>query len=284
MTMLTELTPGDVSPAARTPTALITGASRGLGREIALALAHRGWRLVVDARTGADLASAADELRQAGAADVVAVSGSVDDPLHRGALTNAVATFGKLDLIVNNASLLGPSPQPRLADYPLDEFERVYAVNVTAPLALTQDLLPRLRSVRGRVVNISSDAAVEPYDGWGGYGSSKAALDQWTAILGAEEEDLHVYGLDPGDMRTLMHQQAFPDEDISDRPEPVTVVPAVLRLVDEGLPSGRYRASRLIGPEASEQPAQQAAAQPAAQQAAEQPAQQAAEQVAVVPR
>jgi NAD(P)-dependent dehydrogenase (short-subunit alcohol dehydrogenase family) len=223
-------------------TALITGASRGLGREIALALAHRGWQLVVDARTSADLAEAADELRRAGASEVVAIIGSVTEPDHHQALTEAVDRLDGLDLLVNNASLLGPSPQPPLATYPLDRLEQVYAVNVFAPLALAQALLPRLRTNAGRILNITSDASVEPYDGWGGYGSSKAALDQWTAILGAEESD----ALDPGDMRTVMHQEAFPGEDISDRPEPSTVIPAVLRLVDEGLPSGRYRASVLL--------------------------------------
>ncbi|MEP6665000.1 MAG: SDR family NAD(P)-dependent oxidoreductase [Nocardioidaceae bacterium] len=227
-------------------TALITGASRGLGREIALALAQRGWRLVVDARTSSDLAATADELRRAGAAEVAAIVGSVAEPDHREALTEAVDELGGLNLLVNNASMLGPSPQPPLATYPLDKLEEVYAVNVFAPLALTQELLPRLRAGRARILNITSDAAIEPYDGWGGYGSSKAALNQWTAILGAEESDVLVYAFDPGDMRTVMHQEAFPGEDISDRPEPFTVVPAVLRLVDEQLPSGRYRVSALL--------------------------------------
>ncbi len=227
-------------------TALITGASRGLGREIALALAQRGWRLVVDARTRADLVETANELHRAGASEVVPVVGSVSEPAHRQGLTDAVDGLDGLDLLVNNASLLGPSPQPSLAAYPLDQFEQVYAVNTFAPLALTQGLLPRLRAHSGRILNITSDASVEPYDGWGGYGSSKAALDQWTAILGAEEPDVLVYALDPGDMRTAMQQEAFPGEDISDRPEPSTVIPAVLRLVDEQLPSGRYRASALL--------------------------------------
>jgi NAD(P)-dependent dehydrogenase (short-subunit alcohol dehydrogenase family) len=233
-------------------TALITGGSRGLGREIALALAQRGWKLIVDARTSADLEATADELRRAGAGEVVAISGSVAEPDHRELLTDAVEALGGLDLLVNNASLLGPSPQPSVATYPLEELEQVYAVNVFAPLALTQRLLPRLRAAHARVLNITSDAAVEPYGGWGGYGSSKAALDQWTAILAAEEPDVTVYALDPGDMRTLMHQDAFPGEDISDRPEPSTVIPAVLRLVDEQLPSGRYQASALLALQPSE--------------------------------
>ncbi|HEY7044961.1 MAG TPA: SDR family oxidoreductase [Nocardioidaceae bacterium] len=228
------------------PVALITGGSRGLGREIALALAGRGWHLVTDARTPTPLEAAADELRAAGAASVTAVAGSVAEADHRDRLSAAVAETGALDLLVNNASLLGPSPMPLLAEYPLDTFVQVYAVNVVAPLAITQQLLPRLRASRGRLLNITSDAAVEPYDGWGGYGSSKAALDQWTAIFAAEHPDLHVYALDPGDMRTTMHQDAFPGEDISDRPEPRTVVPAVLRLVDDDLPSGRYRAAELL--------------------------------------
>jgi NAD(P)-dependent dehydrogenase (short-subunit alcohol dehydrogenase family) len=226
--------------------AVITGASRGLGRALAMALAGRGWHLVIDARTTADLQAVRAELVDRGAAGVTALTGSVAEPEHRFALAQAVEDAGRLDLLVNNASLLGPSPQPRLADYPQVVLEQVYAVNVLAPLALTQLLLPALRAAGGRIVNVTSDAAVEPYEGWGGYGSSKAALDQWTSILGAEEPALGVYAFDPGDMRTDMHQQAFPDEDITDRPEPHTVVPALLTLVDKGLPSGRYRASALL--------------------------------------
>jgi NAD(P)-dependent dehydrogenase (short-subunit alcohol dehydrogenase family) len=228
------------------PAALITGASQGLGRVVALELARRGWSLVVDARTARDLDIAAAALDEAGAPTVRAISGSVADADHRADLVAAVHALGRLDLLVNNASLLGPSPQPRLGDYPLASFEHVYAVNVTAPLALTQPLLAVLRVSGGRVLNISSDAAVEPYEGWGGYGSSKAALDQLTAILGAEETDIRVYALDPGDMRTAMHQEAFPGEDISDRPLPDAVVPAVVRLIEGDLPSGRYRASELL--------------------------------------
>ncbi|MGI8994162.1 MAG: SDR family NAD(P)-dependent oxidoreductase [Nocardioidaceae bacterium] len=228
------------------PVALITGASRGLGNSLALELARRGWSLVVDARTSAHLGPAVTALEQAGAGAVHAISGSVAAADHRDELLTAVAQLDRLDLLVNNASLLGPSPQPRLGDYPLDWFEQVYAVNVVAPLALTQLLLATLRASHGRIVNISSDAAVEPYDGWGGYGSSKAALDQLTAILGAEEPELRVYALDPGDMQTAMQQQAFPGEDISDRPLPDSVVPAVVRLIEDDLPSGRYRASELL--------------------------------------
>jgi NAD(P)-dependent dehydrogenase (short-subunit alcohol dehydrogenase family) len=225
------------------PIALITGASRGLGRAAAHALARRGWSLIVDARRADDLA---DAMR--GLADVVAVPGDVTDPGHRASLAAAVGSAGGLDVLVNNASRLGPSPQPLLRDYPLDELGRVYESNVVAPLALIQLLTAPLAAAAGTIVNVSSDAAVEAYPGWGGYGSSKAALDQLTAVLAAEEPSLRCYAFDPGDMRTDMHQQAFPGEDISDRPEPETVVPALLRLIDERPPSGRYRASDLAVP------------------------------------
>jgi len=225
------------------PIALITGASRGLGRAAARALAQRGWSLIVDARRAGDLA---DAMR--GLADVAAVPGDVTDPGHRAGLAAAVGRAGGLDVLVNNASRLGPSPQPLLRDYPLDEFARVYDTNVLAPLALIQLLAAPLVAAAGTVVNVSSDAAVEAYPGWGGYGSAKAALDQLTAVLAAEEPSLRCYALDPGDMRTDLHQQAFPGEDISDRPEPETVVPALLRLIGERPPSGRYRASDLAVP------------------------------------
>jgi NAD(P)-dependent dehydrogenase (short-subunit alcohol dehydrogenase family) len=225
------------------PIALITGASRGFGRAAARALAQRGWSLIVDARRADDLA---DAMR--GLADVAAVPGDVTDPGHRAGLVAAVARAGGLDVLVNNASRLGPSPQPLLRDYPLDELARVYDTNVLAPLALIQLLAAPLAAAAGTIVNVSSDAAVEAYPGWGGYGSAKAALDQLTAVLAAEEPSLRCYALDPGDMRTDLHQQAFPGEDISDRPEPETVVPALLRLIDERPPSGRYRASDLAVP------------------------------------
>jgi NAD(P)-dependent dehydrogenase (short-subunit alcohol dehydrogenase family) len=225
------------------PIALITGASRGLGRAAAHALARRGWSLIVDARRADDLAGA-----MRGLADVVAVPGDVTDPGHRAGLAAAVGRAGGLDVLVNNASRLGPSPQPLLRDYPLDELGRVYDTNVIAPLALIQLLTAPLAAAAATIVNVSSDAAVEAYPGWGGYGSSKAALDQLTAVLAAEEPSLRCYAFDPGDMRTDMHQQAFPGEDISDRPEPETVIPALLRLIDERPPSGRYRASDLAVP------------------------------------
>ncbi len=225
------------------PVALITGASRGLGRALARELAAVGWTLVIDARGRDALDSVATELRTI--TEVAAIAGDVGAAEHRDALIAAATTFGGIDLIVNNASVLGPSPQPRLAEYPLDELTHVYAVNAIAPLALAQRALPQLRARRGTIVNITSDAAVEPYEGWGGYGSAKAALEQLGNILGAEEPAVHVYTFDPGDMRTQMHQDAFPGEDISDRPEPETVVPALLRLLRDAPASGRYRAADL---------------------------------------
>ena len=224
-------------------TALITGASRGLGRALARSLAADGWALVLDARTSSDLAAAADELRSG--ALVVAVAGDVADESHRVDLAEAARSLGGLDVLVHNASFLGPSPQPRLADYPLDAFERVYAVNVTAPLRLTQLTLPLLRP-GGRVLAVTSDAAVEAYDGWGGYGSSKAALEAMFAVLGAERPDLRVYRVDPGDMNTRMQAEAFPGEDVSDRPPPEDSVPGLRALIDGDLPSGRYQARALV--------------------------------------
>ena len=225
------------------PVALITGASRGLGRAIARSLRDRGWSMVIDARGADALAAVAAEIPTARA-----IVGDVTDSWHRAALADAVESFGGLHLLVNNASHLGPSPQPQLADYPLAELADVYRVNVTAPLALIQQVLPALLASVGTIVNVSSDAAVEAYAGWGGYGSSKAALDQLTAILGAEQPTLRVYSFDPGDMRTEMHQRAFPGEDISDRPEPELVVTSFLRLLEERPESGRYRASDLAVP------------------------------------
>jgi NAD(P)-dependent dehydrogenase (short-subunit alcohol dehydrogenase family) len=221
------------------PTVLLTGAGRGLGRALARALLSGGWRVVVDARRAGHLAAALP--------GAVVVPGDVTDPAHRDALAAAVSGRGRLDLLVNNASDLGPSPLPRLADVPLAAVRRVHETNVLAPLALTQTFLPLLRAARGTVLNISSDAAVEAYPGWGGYGSSKAALDQLTAVLAAEEPELTVYSVDPGDMRTEMHQAAFPGEDISDRPAPEAVVPALLRLIATRPPSGRVRAADLTG-------------------------------------
>jgi NAD(P)-dependent dehydrogenase (short-subunit alcohol dehydrogenase family) len=226
------------------PAALITGASRGLGEALAAELAQREWDLVVDARNENDLRRAVRQWRDG--ARVTALPGDVGDHDHRRRLAEAVKELGRLDLLVNNASELGPSPQPQLQSYPLDEFERVYRINVFAPLAITQLLLPELEKTRGAIVNVSSDAAVEAYAGWGGYGSSKAALDHLSAVLAAEHPALAVYAFDPGDMRTTMHQLAFPGEDISDRPEPRTVVPALLRLVEERPAPGRYSSAGFL--------------------------------------
>jgi NAD(P)-dependent dehydrogenase (short-subunit alcohol dehydrogenase family) len=222
------------------PTAIVTGASRGLGLALARALAERGWRLVIDARDGVALERAAAGLRAH--TEVVALPGDVADPKHRRGLI-AAAGDG-LELLVNNASTLGRSPLPPLARYPLDELEQVYRVNALAPLALMQEALPRLAE-GARIVNVTSDAAVEPYEGWGGYGSSKAALEQLTAVFGAENPALRVYAVDPGDMNTRMHQEAFPGEDISDRPPPEQSVPGLLALIEGELPSGRYSAGAL---------------------------------------
>jgi NAD(P)-dependent dehydrogenase (short-subunit alcohol dehydrogenase family) len=222
------------------PNALITGASQGFGRALLAALVARNWTCVVDARDAEAL-----QATTVGMPGVRAVPGDVVDPGHRADLVAAVE--GRLDLLVHNASALGPSPLPRLADYPLDALRRVFEVDVVAPLALTQVALPALQAAAApTVVVLSSDAAVEAYPGWGGYGSAKAALDQLAAVLAVEHPDLRVYAFDPGDMRTAMHQAAFPGEDISDRAEPAAVVPALLRLLDERPDSGRYRAADLL--------------------------------------
>lgn len=221
------------------PTAIVTGASRGLGLALARALQERGWRLVLDARASEPLDRA-----WAGRPGVTALAGDVAEPAHRRALVEAAG--GPIDLLVNNASVLGPSPQPALADYPLEQWRRVHEVNVLAPLALFQQALPYLAG-GARVVNVSSDAAVEAYEGWGGYGAAKAALEQLTAVLAAEHPDLRIYVVDPGDMRTQMHQEAFPGEDISDRPPPEESVPGLLELIEGERPSGRYRARALAG-------------------------------------
>jgi NAD(P)-dependent dehydrogenase (short-subunit alcohol dehydrogenase family) len=228
-------------------TALVTGASRGLGRAVATGLAESGWRLILTARTPDDLAAVVTELRRQ--AEVTALAGDLTDPDHRNRLIGLAG--GRLDLLVNNAGILGPSPQPRLADYPIDVLRTVYEINVLAPLALTQLALPALRAANGVLVNITSDAAVEGYEGWGGYGSGKAALEQASRVLAAEEPDLRVWWIDPGDLRTRMHQEAFPGEDISDRPLPETVVPAFLQLLHDRPASGRYRLPELHAAEAT---------------------------------
>ncbi|MGO8948613.1 MAG: SDR family oxidoreductase [Ktedonobacterales bacterium] len=230
-------------------TALITGASRGLGLALARALAAEGWSLIIDAREAEALEAARAEL--AAKTAVVALPGDVADPVHREALAKAARNAGGIDALINNASILGPSPQPQLLDYPLDILAEVYQTNTIAPLALLQALREVLRP-GACVINVTSDAGIEQYPGWGGYGSSKAALEQLSNILAAENPDWRVYWVDPGDMRTTLHQLAFPGEDISDRPLPEVSVPGFLALLNGNLPSGRYRARDVLGGGASE--------------------------------
>ncbi len=225
-----------------TRTALITGASRGLGLALARALAEQGWNLVIDAR-GAEALEAA-RLALANQTRVIAIPGDVTNARHRNALAEAARELGGLDALVNNASFLGPSPQPALLDYPLEVLERVYRTNVIAPLALIQALRDELKP-GACIMNITSDAGVEAYAGWGGYGSSKAALEQLSNILAAENLSLRIYWVDPGDMRTQMHQEAYPGEDISDRPLPEVSVPGLLELLMGTRLSGRYAARGL---------------------------------------
>jgi NAD(P)-dependent dehydrogenase (short-subunit alcohol dehydrogenase family) len=222
-----------------TRTALITGASRGLGLALARQLASEGWQLIIDARGAEALEIAGVDLAKQ--TRVIAIAGDVTNADHRRALAEAARELGGLDALINNASILGPSPQPELLDYPLEVLEQVYRTNVIAPLALVQTLRDALKT-DAYVINITSDAGVEAYEGWGGYGSSKAALEQLSNILAAENPSLHVYWVDPGDMRTQMHQEAFPGEDISDRPLPEESVPGLLELLMGTRPSGRYSA------------------------------------------
>ncbi|HTI20083.1 MAG TPA: SDR family NAD(P)-dependent oxidoreductase [Kutzneria sp.] len=219
------------------PVAIITGASRGLGLALAKGLSDAGWSLVLDARGAEDLRTAAGQLN----GPVQAIPGDITDPAHRAALVTAADELGGLDLLVNNAGVLGPSPLPALAEFPLDRLREVFEVNVLAQLALTQQALPTLVARKGSVVFVTSDAAVEPYPGWGGYGSAKAALEQIGRVLAVEAPELRVWVVDPGDLRTQMHQDAFPGEDISDRQLPAAVVPAYVKLVTERPESGRVR-------------------------------------------
>jgi NAD(P)-dependent dehydrogenase (short-subunit alcohol dehydrogenase family) len=222
--------------------AIISGGSRGLGRALAHDLVSRGWHVVIDGRDSDAVSDAAADL----GSRAHPVAGDVADPRHRSRLVATAEGLGRLDLLVNNASVLGPSPLPPLRSYDLDALVEVLAVNVVAPLGLVQAALPLLRASKGVIVNVTSDAAVEGYEGWGGYGASKAALEQLSRVLAVEEPDLRVWWFDPGDMRTRMHQDAFPGEDISDRPDPTEVVPALLRLLAKRPPSGRVRAADLL--------------------------------------
>ena len=230
-----------MTPPHQSPVALVTGASRGLGLALTAALVDRGWHVVVDARDGERLAAAVAGLPDPAA--VTALAGDVVDDDHRAALAAAVA--GGLDLLVNNASVVGPSALPPLAEHPLPDLLEVFEVNALAPIALVQLVLPALRARGGRIVDVSSDAAVEAYAGWGAYGAAKAALDHATAVLAVEHPDLRVHAFDPGDMATELHGLADPGADLSVLPSPDSVVPALLRLLDEDLPSGRYRAADL---------------------------------------
>lgn len=229
------------------PVALVTGASKGLGEALATALVDRGWSVVMDARGEPALEGVARRLTgRGGAGQVTAVVGDVTDHAHRERLIEAAWALGGLDLLVNNASTLGPSPLPHLEHYPLDALREVYETDVVAPLALAQQALPLLRHAQSpRMLNVTSDASVEAYEGWGGYGSAKAALDHLSAVLAEEEPGIRVWAVDPGDMRTAMHQDAFPGEDISDRPLPGEVVPAIVSLIESDRPSGRYRTGDL---------------------------------------
>ena len=231
-----------MTPSDQSPVALVTGASRGLGLALTSALVARGWHVVVDARDRDRLSAAVAALPDPSA--VTAIAGDVVDDDHRAAL--AAQVTGGLDLLVNNASVLGPSPLPPLAEHPLPDLLEVFEVNALAPIALVQLVLQALRTRGGRIVDVSSDAAVEPYAGWGAYGAAKAALDHATAVLAVEHPELRVHAFDPGDMDTELHRLAEPGEDLSHLPSPASVVPALLRLLDEDLPSGRYRAAELV--------------------------------------
>ncbi len=227
-------------------TALITGASRGLGLALARALARRGWNLIIDGRDPDRLRVVRNEL--ASITHVAAIAGDVADARHRDDLAVLARGHAGIDAVVNNAGALGPTPLPPLLELDPAALTELLVVNTVAPLALVQRLRDQFKP-GARVVNVTSDAAVRPYPGWGGYGATKAALEQLSAVLATERPDLRVYWIDPGDMRTDMHQAAFPGEDITDRALPEERVPAIVRLLEEQLPSGRYDASRLLEPQ-----------------------------------
>ena len=224
-------------------TALITGASRGLGLALARGLAARGWNLILTARDAEPLRAVRDELARR--THVAFAAGDVTDPAHRRALAVLAGGHAGLDAVINNAGALGPSPQPAVLDYPLDVLRDVFEANVLAPLGLLQAVRRELKP-GARVINVTSDAAINAYAGWGGYGASKAALEQWSAVLAAEQPSLRVYWVDPGDLRTDMQQAAFPGEDIGDRPLPEVRVPAFVALLEGNLPGGRYVAAHLV--------------------------------------
>jgi NAD(P)-dependent dehydrogenase (short-subunit alcohol dehydrogenase family) len=221
------------------PVAIVTGGSQGLGLALSRALAHRGYALVIDARRADRLDGATNEL--AGLTTVVGIGGDITDADHRRRLIEAATRLGRIDLLVNNASTLGASPLPTIDDIDLDVLRQTYETNVVAPIALYQAAIPHLAQ-HATIVNITSDAAAEAYPSWGGYGATKAALEQASRVLAAERTDLRILTVDPGDMRTEMHQDAFPGEDISDRPDPEASVPGLLTLIEGDQPSGRYAA------------------------------------------
>jgi NAD(P)-dependent dehydrogenase (short-subunit alcohol dehydrogenase family) len=233
---------------SRSQVALITGASRGLGREIARLLARDGVRLVLTARVDRALHEAADELRPQ--TEVLALAGDVSSPNHVERLIRAgLDRFGQIDVLVNNASTIGPSPMPTLDSYPIDALIDVFRTNTVAPLDLVQHVLPSMRARgAGTIVNVTSDAAVEAYPGWGGYGASKAALEHLSRVLAAElvGSGVRILTIDPGDMQTEMHQQAEPGVDLSHLPTPNVVAPAIVRLIQRDTePTGRYEAQLL---------------------------------------
>jgi NAD(P)-dependent dehydrogenase (short-subunit alcohol dehydrogenase family) len=224
------------------PTAIITGASRGLGAALAHSLAEDGWALIVDGRDPTALHDAA-----VSATDTIAIAGDISDEQHRDDLATAAASLGGLDLVVLNAGTLGPSPLPPLGQLRLRDLRATLEINLVAQLGVIQALLPHLRP-GATIVAITSDAAVEAYEGWGAYGAAKAGFEHLAAVLASERPDLRVLRVDPGDMRTQMHQDAFPGEDISDRPEPEASVPGLRTLLAGPFPSGRYRVADVPAP------------------------------------